>query len=348
MGPVDMSGLAQYLGPLTGGGFMGEQQRAAMQESDINQQKGLEDILTQQQTRDIARQKLPGELDMQQQNILAKKGEVAKQGTDAIDRERKLKKEDYADFLDGITKMSPNSVAVTDRAEYMNDLSKRTGIPVDHPMYKIALQAYAGGPKVWEEFVKGFKVSPETRYKEEQVTARQEIQTAGQIEGQRIGADSRTEVARVRTEQAQAKAAQVKQSTDQLIAKLTEEHRAEQNPQRKAEIAQYIAFLRRGQIAVAPAAGSGKTDELERTLQMFQDATMKAPPPKALPTAPQAPGAQPQAAPQAAPAAAPQAAAPQAAPVPPGQVRVKGPDGRIGFIPQNQLQEALSSGYTQL
>lgn len=314
MGPVDTSGLAQYLGPLTGGSFMGEQQRAAMQESDIQQQRGLQDILTQQQNRDIARQKLPGELEMQQQNVMFKKGEIAKQGSEAADRERKLKKEDYADFLDGITKMSPNTVAVTDRAEYMNDLSKRTGIPVDHPMYKIALQAYAGGPKVWDEFVKGFKVSPETRYKEEQATARQEIQTAGTLEGQRIGADSRTEVARIRAEQAQAKASQVKQTTDQLIAKYTEEMMAEKDPQRKAELGRYIAYLQQGKIAIAQAVGSGRTDELERTLQMFQEGAMKAPPPRPLPTPPQAPGAQPQAAPQVAPAAAPQAAPPQVGP----------------------------------
>ena len=339
MGPVDTSGLAQYLGPLTGGGFMGEQQRNAMQESEIQQRRGLEEILTQQQNRDITRQKLPGELEMQTQNVLFKKGEIAKQGTDAEAAQKKLKKEDYQEFLDGLTQMNPQAVGVADRAEYLNDLSKRTGIPVDHPMYKIALQAHAGGPKVWDEFSKAFKVSPETRYKEEQSNARTAAQGETSREVAQIGADSRTEVARIRAERAQAKAAQVKQTTDQLIAKYTEEMMTEQDPNRKTQLAAYIKFLQEGKIAIAQAAGSGRTDELERTMAMFQDAAMKAPPPRPLPSAPVAPGA-------AAPTAAPQAAAaPQARNIPP--VNAKGwklmvdKNGNKAYVGPNQEIEPV-------
>ncbi len=48
-----------------------------------------------------------------------------------------------------------------------------------------------------------------------------------------------------------------------------------------------------------------------------------------------------------APQAAPQQAAPAAPAIPQGRVTVKAPDGTVGHIPADQLQEALKAGYTQ-
>jgi len=81
---------------------MGEQQRNAMQESEINQQRGLEDIMTQQQTRDIQLQKLPFELQQAEQTALETKGRVAKQKTDEEDRLQKLDKQNVSDFMGAI------------------------------------------------------------------------------------------------------------------------------------------------------------------------------------------------------------------------------------------------------
>jgi hypothetical protein len=102
MTPIDTSGLAKYLGPGTGGLWMGEQQRNAMQESQINQQKGLEDIMTQQQTRDIQRQKLPWELQQAEATVGETKGRIAKQKSDEEDRLQKLDKQNVSDFMGAI------------------------------------------------------------------------------------------------------------------------------------------------------------------------------------------------------------------------------------------------------
>ena len=63
MQPVDLSTIAQNLGPGTGGLWLGEQQKNAMQESQLNQQNTLEQIAASQQNRAIQNQKTPLELE---------------------------------------------------------------------------------------------------------------------------------------------------------------------------------------------------------------------------------------------------------------------------------------------
>lgn len=299
MTPVDMSGMAKYLGPGTGGLWMGEQQRNAMQESEIQQKRGLEDILTQQQNRDIAKQKLPFELQKAEQDAKFRLGQVAAQGTEAEDRLRKIKKEDFQEFTTGLGKMDPSVISPIERAAYLNDLIKRTGQDAEHPLVQAALRAHAQGGPNWDKFSQAILIDPKDRYKEEAQTARTVAsdvsRAASAREVAQIGADSRIETARIRAEQAQARAAQVKESTDQLIARYTNEMKAEKDPARRQQLDQYIKYLQQGKMAIAQAVGSGKTDELERTLQMFQQGAMQAPPPKPLPTAPGAPMADTQA-----------------------------------------------------
>jgi hypothetical protein len=52
MQPINLDGLAKYLGPGTGGLWMGEQQKNSMQESELSQAKSLEDIFKAQQDRE--------------------------------------------------------------------------------------------------------------------------------------------------------------------------------------------------------------------------------------------------------------------------------------------------------
>ena len=182
MNPVGLDQLAQFLGPGVGGQWMGEREALTQEAGALANQKTMSDILTAQQNRDHASQKLPVELDQ----MRAQTGLFGAQTGEANQRietsKAKLKRENYDEFLDGLSKMDPQMVRMEDRAGYLKELSQRTGIPVDHPMYKIALQMHTQGqqnPQVWNTFREAFKVNPETRYKEEQATGRENIQQTG-------------------------------------------------------------------------------------------------------------------------------------------------------------------------
>lgn len=132
MTPIDMSGLAKYLGPGTGGLWMGEQQRNAMQESQINQQKGLEDIMTQQQTRDIQRQKLPWELQQAEQNVNKTKADVAKMKSDEEERLQKLDKQSVSDFMGAVLTYQGVDNPL-DNAFQLQDLAKKYKLDPNDP-----------------------------------------------------------------------------------------------------------------------------------------------------------------------------------------------------------------------
>lgn len=172
MQPIGLDGLAPFLGPGTGGLWMGEQQRNAMQESELNQQKTLADIARMKQEQEHNAQMNP--LRVQHQQGVNARQPVDLEGAVLGNQEKqdKLDKKKYQDFLDDLQKMDPQSVGMADRAGFLNDISKRHNIPVDHPMYELALKAHAQGPQGWEKFRQAFGVSSETQFREGQANAR--------------------------------------------------------------------------------------------------------------------------------------------------------------------------------
>lgn len=131
MSPLNFGGLTEYLGPLTGGGMMNQQHRNAMAESEVNQNKGLEEILTAQQNRDIAKQKLPGELEMQQANITGKK-------VDNADKQSKLDREKYGYFLEDVIRFTPTDDPMAD-AFRLEETAKKAGLDPQDARVRFAL-----------------------------------------------------------------------------------------------------------------------------------------------------------------------------------------------------------------
>ena len=282
MQPVDLSTIAQNLGPGTGGLWLGEQQKNAMQESELNQQNTLEQIAASRQNRDIQSQKTPLELERMRGENSLYPGKLTEQQDIHKEREAKISKEKYNDLLQGLGQMDPQFVPMDQRAGYLNELSKRTGIPADHPMFEMALRAHAAGPEAFKKFQSA--VDPKLMAEREKTASNEGIHAASnttQVAVAEIGANKAMEVQRLKNEALAAKANEVKMTTDQLIAKYTDEMMKETDPARKQQLNAYIQYLQQGKMAIAQAQGQGKTDELERTLQMFQQgAQMQAPPPK--------------------------------------------------------------------
>jgi len=172
MQPINLDGLAKYLGPGTGGLWMGEQQKNAMQESELSQAKSLEDIFKAQQDREHNAQMNP--LKVEHQKGLNARQPVDLEGAILGNKEKqtKLDRDQFANFVKDLANMDPRVVGVADRAAYMDDVAKRNNVPTDHPMYQIALQAHAKGPEAFQMFRDSFTVSPETQYRETQANAR--------------------------------------------------------------------------------------------------------------------------------------------------------------------------------
>lgn len=173
MQPVGLDGLAQFLGPGTGGLWMGEQQRNAMQESELGQQRTIADIARMKQEQEFNQQMNP--LKIEQQQNINKRAPVELEGLELGNQEKKdkLKKSQYADFLTALsTEMDPSIVGMADRAAILNDIAKRTGVEPGHPMYEVALKAHAAGPEAFKRLQEAIGVSPETRYREAQANAR--------------------------------------------------------------------------------------------------------------------------------------------------------------------------------
>lgn len=202
MNPIGLDGLAQFLGPGTGGLWMGEQQRNAMQESELNQQKTLEDLFKAKQQREHDAQMNP--LRVQHQQGVNARQPVDLEGAVLGNQEKatKIKRQQYSDFLDDLSKMDPEVVGVADRAEFLNGIAQRNGIPVDHPMYAVALQAHAKGPEGWKKFREAVSVGGETRFKEEGAMARDTLQRNTQREIAAGNNRTQLEIANIRRDQA--------------------------------------------------------------------------------------------------------------------------------------------------
>lgn len=166
-------------GPGLGGLLAGQQTGMNMESERLGQQKTLEDIYASQQNRDIASQKLPLELERMRGENSMYPGKLTELTQRNEAERKKIDREDYNYFLQDLTKMPPG-MDMAGQAAYLNDVSKRNKIPVDHPAYEAALKAYNAGPEIFKRYQEALQVSPEARYKEEQQNARSTEQRQSQ------------------------------------------------------------------------------------------------------------------------------------------------------------------------
>ena len=118
------------MGPGLGGLWAGEQQKNAMNESQVQQMKGLEDIYTAQQNRDIASQKLPLELErMRGENSLypGKKQELDYKNTES---KNKLDREAYINYSNDVIawRAANPEASPLEVGAYSQESAKRYGL----------------------------------------------------------------------------------------------------------------------------------------------------------------------------------------------------------------------------
>jgi len=291
MNPIDTSGLAKYLGPGTGGLWMGEQQRNAMQESEINQQKGLEDIMTQQQTRDIQRQKLPFELQQAEQNVFETKGRVAKQKTEEEDRLQKLDKQNVSDFMGAIL-LYQGVDNPLDNAFQLQALAQKYKLDPNDPRIRSIMSNSMdkeGIKKMQDALIQSDpkwiadrkKALEEKEKSDNEIAGRRDV---AQIQGQtsrdvaNIQADSREAVAALR-QQATAKLANIEQELVQLSRVINDQNSSAQDKQMASQRAQQLLAAKQ---SIATAVVQGKADQLQAILNPGASATMPSAAPGAI------------------------------------------------------------------
>jgi hypothetical protein len=274
MNPVNVDGLAQYLGPGTGGLFMGEQQRNAMQESEINQQKGLEDIMTQQQTRDIQKQKLPFELQLAEQNALKAKGDVAKQATDAQDRLDKLDKQNVTDFVGAVLQYQGVDNPL-DNAFQLQDLAKKYKLDGNDPRIRSIMtnsMDKQGIAKMQRALIESDPKWQADRKKAEEEEAKAKLEAASRervgagnnaatLGAAQIGADSRQMVAALRG-QASGKLA----SIEQELVRLNGEYEKAPDKETKAAIAMQAQRLINAKKEITTAVAENNAAKMQQIL----------------------------------------------------------------------------------
>lgn len=274
MQPVNVDGLAQYLGPGTGGLFMGEQQRNAMQESEINQQKGLEDIMTQQQTRDIQKQKLPFELQQAEQTVLETKGRVAAQGTAAEDRLEKLDKQRVADFMNSVLEYQGVDNPL-DNAFTLQGLAQKHKLDGNDPRIRSIMmnsmdkegirkmqQALIESDPKWKADRK--KAEEEAAKAAAEAASRERIgagNNAATLGAAQIGADSRQMVAALRG-QASGKLA----SIEQELVRLNAEYEKATDKETKSAIAAQAQRLINAKKEITTAVAENNAAKMQQIL----------------------------------------------------------------------------------
>jgi len=131
--------FSSYMGPGLGGLWAGEQQKLAVDASQASTQKTLEDVLTQQQNREHATQKLPLELEKMREEIKgmpfdrAYKDSLTQEGRQRIDRNN------YNDYLEDLMRFQRTGTPAD--AAGMAMLAQKRGLQPDHPMVQAAMQA---------------------------------------------------------------------------------------------------------------------------------------------------------------------------------------------------------------
>lgn len=346
MQPVDLSTQAQNLGPGTGGLWLGEQQQNAMQESQLGQQKTLEDIATAKQNRDVVAQKTPLELEkMRNEN----------QGAST-----KLDRDNYTNYSNDVISYAAAGHSPMEIAAYQEQAAKRNKLdPSDERVRMVGGIASQGTTAIakWKEVM----LHMDPKYREEMDKqelanrgSNQNAQIAGlasmyghdvsanaTVEAARLGAESRAQIAALKGA-AQAKLATVDQRLVQLTSIINDPGKS---PQEKAQANAEAQQLVQAKQAIQTAIVTEKADQLASILQMpqpgagqfqspYQGGQPQQPPPGGPPPG-QPPVAPPQAPPR--PQAPPQAQPQQAGQAPRAGVTQIKDDAGFAALPSGAL-----------
>ena len=280
MNPVNFgSDMTQYMGPLTMGGMMADQQDAAMKESRLGQAKTLEEIANAQQNRDIARQKLPGEL--AQQGATLEQTQLGNQ-----EKRSKLKYDDYSKYSDDVFewRMANPEASPIEVGAYVAEAAKRHGQDTEDKRVMGVGSMAAKGPQAMQQFRERLTqadpkyIAERKKQEEEMAKARMEAASrervgagnnAATIEAARIAASSR-EAAAALKQQAQAKLASIDQRLVQLTAVI---NNPQADPAEKQRAAQEASTLVQAKQAIQTAVVTEKFDQMNQLLNPGAPAT---------------------------------------------------------------------------
>jgi hypothetical protein len=222
---------------------MGEQQKNAMQESELNQQKSLEEILTAQQTRSITGQKAPLELErMRSENAMfpAKQKELDLKNQET---ETKISRQAYQDYLDELAK-TPMGGTLEDKLSYVNATNKKHKIDPESPMSMIAVKSLQD-PQAWQKLWDGVSMGG-TAAREK--TAQQGIVNEGNLAREREQQAGSTERTRMTvqgqkdTEQMRIDAGKYQKANTLKVGFQSELAKAKNAIEKMAVVRQYMAL----------------------------------------------------------------------------------------------------------
>lgn len=259
-----------------GAQWAGEQQRAAMNESDTQQDWTRAQTSKSLQDQDIARQKLPGELE--QQGAMIESTRASTEGTVSLTRERnqKLDQTKYTAFTNDLSVFKPTQDNLAD-AVRLSEIAKKHGMDTADPRIQATIEMLKQGPEMFSQFQQQLaENTPEARRKRaedqrqaERDTARDTAanersagNNAASIEAARLAADSRERVAQLKQEATQA-ALTIDKELVQLVAIVND---PQQDPAVKQNAQARAKMLQEYKLGIATAVQQGKAEQLQMLL----------------------------------------------------------------------------------
>jgi hypothetical protein len=138
---------------------MGEQQQNAMNESQLGQQKTLEDIATSKQNRDFSAQKQPLELEKM-------RGENTKTGLENRGAKTKLDQNDYTNYSNDVIAYAASGKSPMEVAAYQQQAAKRHNLDSNDERVSMVGGVASQGPEAiakWKEVL----LHMDPKYREE-------------------------------------------------------------------------------------------------------------------------------------------------------------------------------------
>lgn len=182
MNPLNLDGMSQFLGPGLGGLWMGEQQGLAVDAEKLRQQKTLDEMMTAAQNRDIAKQKLPFELDEMRARAGFNEASAGESRQRTAAGQVKLDKEKFGNLMDtlSVTGFDPNNPL--ESATRVDQIIKQQGLDPEDPRIAMVRRA-TSDPAAWKKLTDAWALNqPDQRRKMQEKDA--EIE--GRLEQERL------------------------------------------------------------------------------------------------------------------------------------------------------------------
>lgn len=264
--------LSAAIGPL----WAGQQQRAALDESDTQQDWTRAQTSKSMQDQDIARQKLPGELEQQVATLESTRANTEGTVSQTKERNQKLDQTKYTAFANDLSVFQPTQDNLAD-AVRLSEIAKKHDMDTADPRIQATIEILKQGPEMFAKFQQQLaENTPEARRKraEDQRTAEREdardaaanLRSAGNnaasIESARLAADSRERVAQLRQEVTQA-ALTIDKELVQLVAIIND---PKQDPAIRQNAQARAKMLQEYKLGIATAVQQGKAEQLQMLL----------------------------------------------------------------------------------